>query len=182
MDVFSGIDIGTYSNFRLIGQQHPEVVEIIHHSATVGAYLWLFFLAILVGRWWYATGQFPLGDLVKVLGLILAVEAIRHLIGRPRPDDAQDYFGEVFSPGFPNGPTFRAVLISALMWETTTPGWGRWLGLLGAVLYCVWVMMIQLIGNLAYLTDVLASIALALAISFLAPRIFRSNAARRSAS
>src|SRR4029077_12285287 len=98
------------------------------------------------------------------------VEGLSYWLERPRPDDAQDFFGKLVGHGFPNGPAFRAVLISALMWETTKPGWGRWLGLLGATLYCTWVMMGQLVMHLGFLTDILGSLALALGISLLSPR------------
>jgi len=169
MDVFSGLDLGVYSSFRLLTRQSPEVATVMHGSAVAGGYLWTFFLAILVWRWWSATGRFPLADLLKVLLIIAAVEGLRIWLDRPRPDDAQDFFGKVVGQGFPNGPSFRAVLISALMWETTKPGWGRWLGLLGAVAYCVWVMMGQLMMHLGFLTDILASLSLAIGIALLSP-------------
>lgn len=172
MEIFNGIDIGTYSSFRVMTQGNPDLVPIMHGCALVGGYLWVFFLGILVWRWRSALGRFPTERLVKTLLMIAAVEALSRLLNRSRPDDAQDFFGAVVGNGFPNGPTFRAVLISALMWETTRPGWGRWLGLLGAILYCVWVMMGQLIMHLGFLTDILASLFLALGIGFLSPRIF----------
>lgn len=188
MDLFRAIDIGTYSTFRVLGLQTPELATIMRGSAMTGAYLWIVFLAILAWRWRATTGRFPIGNLVKVLAIMVAVETLRLLLKRGRPDDAQDYFAAISAaipnptlrdwyesfaaPGFPNGPTFRAVLISALMWETTQPGWGRWLGLLGAVLYCIWVIMSQLMAHLGFLTDVLASLSLALGIGFLSPRIF----------
>ncbi len=174
-NAFKGIDLGTYSSFRLLGQQAPELVLVMHGSAIAGSYLWIFFLAILVYRWRAISGRFPLGNLVKAILIIGAVESLRIWLDRPRPDDAQDFFGAVVGQGFPNGPAFRAVFISALMWETTKPGWGRWLGLLGAVLYCVWVMMGQLVMHLGFLTDILASLFLALGIGMLAPRIFSAH-------
>lgn len=182
IEKFQGIDLGTYSSLRLVGQKVPELADVMRHSALAGQFLWLLFLAILAWRWWAIEGRFPTGKLLRVLLIIAVVEAIRLLIDRPRPDDAQDILGSPDAPralfgflanggGFPNGPTFRAVLISALMWETTSAGWGRWLGLVGAVLYCSWVMMAQLLSHLAFLSDVLGSLALALAIGFLSPRI-----------
>src|SRR5438105_4568441 len=120
---FRGMDLGVYSGLRNVGQSVPEVMEVFRHSATIGPYLWIFFLAILVWRWWAICGAFPLGDLIKVLLFIGAVEVLGILIDRPRPDDAQDFFGQIVGRSYPNGPTFRAVLISALMWETSSPGW-----------------------------------------------------------
>src|SRR5262245_35974832 len=136
-DIFKGMDLGVYSSFRVAGQQVPELIDVMRHSATAGIYLWMFFLAILVWRWWTIEGSFPLGKLIKVLLIIALVEALRLLIDRPRPDDAQDILGSPDAPrtfisfimgggGFPNGPSFRAVLISALMWETASPGWCKW--------------------------------------------------------
>jgi membrane-associated phospholipid phosphatase len=171
MDVFNGLDLGAYSSFRVLGKQIPELAAAMYGAAVAGGFLWVLFLAILVWRWQAASGRFPLGNLIKVLLIIAAVEALSYWLDRPRPDDAQDFFQKVVGHGFPNGPTFRAVLISALMWETTKPGWGRWLGFLGAVLYCVWVMMGQLVMHLGFLTDVLASLALALGIGLLSPRL-----------
>lgn len=172
MDVLKGIDLGTYASMRLVGIQNPELFQILHGSAIAGGYLWVFFLAILVYRWRVDLGRFPAMNLLKTLTLIVLVEALRWAFDRPRPDDAQDFFGQVVGGSFPNGPTFRAVLISALMWETTKPGPGRWLGLLGAILYCVWVMLGQLMVHLAFLSDVLASLSLALGIGFLSPWMF----------
>src|SRR5262245_40395868 len=175
MDVFSGLDLGVYSSFRVLSRQIPELASAMHGSALAGGYLWMFFLAILVWRWWSASGPFPLGDLVKVLLIIAVVEGLSFWLDRPRPDDAQDFFKNVVGHGFPNGPSFRAVLISALMWDTTMPGWGRWLGLFGAVAYCVWVMMGQLMMHLGFLTDILASLSLAIGIGFLSPRLFATT-------
>ena len=166
----NGIDVGADSSFRIMAKQIPELAAVMHGSAIAGGYLWLFFLAILTWRWRSLTGRFPLGNLVKALLIIGAVEALSYWLDRPRPDDAQDFFKAVVGRGFPNGPAFRAVFISALMCETTKPGWGRWWGLLGAVLYCVWVMMGQMIVHLGFLTDILGSLFLALGIGLLAPR------------
>ena len=179
MDVFKGIDLGTYASFRLIGQQNPEIAQIMHGSAIAGGYLWIFFLAILAWRWWSIQGVFPFVNLAKALAIILLVEALRFGIDRPRPDDAQDFFRKVVGGSFPNDAAFRAVFISTMMVETAKPGQNRWLALLGAVLYCVWVMMGQLITHLAFLTDILGSLALALGIGFLAPRIFATGDPRR---
>jgi len=73
----------------------------MHGSAIAGGYLWMFFLAILVWRWWSASGRFPLGNLVKVLLIIAMVEALAYGLDRSRPDDAQDFFGKVVGHGFP---------------------------------------------------------------------------------
>jgi len=177
MDVFKGIDLGTYASFRLMAQQNPEIAQIMHGSALAGGYLWIFFLAILAWRWWSIGGVFPFVNLAKALAIILLVEAIRIGIDRPRPDDAQDFLGQVIGQSFPNGPAFRAVFISTLMVETAKPGLNRRLGFLGAVLYCVWVMMGQLLTHLAFLTDILGGLSLALGIGLLAPHLFETQAA-----
>src|SRR6476646_4423249 len=95
MDVFSGLDLGVYSSFRVLSRQIPELATVMHGSAMVGGYLWMFFLAILIWRWWSRAGRFPLADLLKVLFIIAAVEALSFWLDRPRPDDAQDFFGKV---------------------------------------------------------------------------------------
>ena len=62
-NAFKGIDLGTYSTFRLLGQQVPELVTVMHGSAIAGSYLWIFFLAILVYRWRSLAGGSPSGIL-----------------------------------------------------------------------------------------------------------------------
>jgi undecaprenyl-diphosphatase len=175
MDLFEGLDWGTYYFFRFQANSAPGWHDLMRIGDWLGSYLGAALVlagAVVVtrrpGRWRTAlvvVSAFLFGGML-VEGLKLATQ-------RPRPPDAQNMLATTEpSPSFPS----RAVFLAAFAWfmlgsafERRAPSTSLRVAMyLAATLSIVFVCVSQLWLGLHFVTDVLAALAGGIGLALLA--------------
>jgi undecaprenyl-diphosphatase len=166
MDLFEGLDWGTYYFFRFQANHAPDWVNrLMRVGDLIGSYfgvavLLTFAVAAAPSRWRRRTA---FAALAGFLFAGLLIEGVKLATGRLRPPDAQNVFGTAeMSPSFPS----RAVFLAGFAWmmlafplERRVAPQPRVAFYVVAALGIVFVCVSELWLGLHFVTDVLAGLA-----------------------
>lgn len=166
MDFLQGIDWGNYVHWQ--ARQIPWVQHFCLLVNYLGGYLVSSLIVLLALVWFLGQGQRRTALLAGVFVLIGVglVEGLRVVVGRPRPPESEHWLGLAKVQGsFPSGTIFLATMAWGLLLlaaeSAITSFWGRW-GLRGAVTAFLMLLgFCPLYLGLHYLSDEVASWALA---------------------
>jgi undecaprenyl-diphosphatase len=175
MDLFRGLDWGTYNTFQFMAKHSPGLQSYMEAGDWLGSYVGVAILLALTVLVFVRQKQWRAALAIVatfVLGIIL-VEGVKLATHRPRPPDAQNILASAeFSPSFPS----RAVFLAAFAWLMLATALERWtrnkkyriaiyvVAALGIVFVCVSVLWL----GLHFLTDVLAGLAGGLGLALVA--------------
>lgn len=172
MDMFDGLDWGTYYFFRFQANHAPALQTFMQLGSWVGSTIGVVIVLVL------ATAMTPLPwrrrvALVLLVSFLIGgvlVEGVKAVTQRPRPPDAQNILGGAeLSSSFPN----RAVFLAAFGWlmlaqalERRTMSHRLRVGIyVAAALLIIFVCVSELWLGLGFVTDVLAALAGGIALA-----------------
>jgi hypothetical protein len=176
MDAIESLDWGVYSHFRFQGQQYPAIFPFMrvayYLSSYVGVSIGLsiaVILFLLQGK-----RRSALVALVSFASAFILIDAVRFLVPRRRPEDAENWLGPHAMLGsYPSAGVFlfmlAMILISFAAWDLARP-WMRGAYVLIAALLTGWVCLSQFFLAIHFLTDVLGGITGAALIAWIAHR------------
>lgn len=175
MDMFDGLDWGTYYFFRFQANQAPALAQFMQVGSWLGSYVGDLIILVLA-----LAATPPLWRrrmaLVVVAGFLAGeaiVEGVKAATQRPRPPDAQNILGSNdTSSSFPNRAVFLAAfgcLMAALALERRSAH-SRWrVGFyVVAALVIIFVCVSELWLGLAFVTDILAALAGGIGLALIA--------------
>lgn len=165
MDIFQGLDWGTYSFFHYQSQQLTAVLGLMKPGYFLGAFgsyvLWAGLL-VLIGLTSPPNRAKLIRLTVASLLAMLLLEMVRWQLARPRPNDAGKFFEGALTGSFPAGPVaLWAVMLVAFPHGLSLAGMNRqgvWTVLIGCFLLLLYIMFSQLFLGLNFLSDVLAGL------------------------
>jgi undecaprenyl-diphosphatase len=162
MDLFEGLDWGTYYFFRFQANRLPDLNSLMQVGDWIGSYLGV---AILLAASVAITPRRRMALVVVITFLLgsLLVEGVKVATQRPRPPDAQNILGALELSSFPSRAVFLAAfawLILAMAVERRTERSGYRIAVYAcAGLGIVFVCVSELWLGLHFVTDVLAGLA-----------------------
>lgn len=176
MDAIESLDWGVYSHFRFQGQQYPAVLPLMQVAYYLSSYAGVSVgLAIAVILFW-VQGQrrSALVALVSLASAFGVIEAVRFLVPRRRPEDAENWLGpQAMLGSYPSAGVFlfmlALILIGLAVWDLARP-WQRGAYVVIAALLTAWVCLSQFFFAIHFLTDVLGGMAGATLIAWIAHR------------
>ena len=155
-----------------VGHREAWLTRLLQDLTNLGSVRVLLPLILVVGvGWWLRRRTWrPLGLLAAAyLGADLAFNAVKELVGRPRPP-AGILLTPVAGPGFPSGHATQAVAVYGMLAALTaaaTPRWSRKVAAWAAALVIVGTVAVsRLYLGTHWLTDVLGGLALGAAWLF----------------
>jgi len=174
MDAIETIDWGAYAHFAFIAGKDPEIVPFAkaHYYLSTSFGLlslvaFVLFLFVLQGR--------KRAALMMSLGLVVSmaiIEAMRLLVPRRRPPDAQNWLGASEMVGsFPSGSVFLFMLVMTFagfaLWSWLGRGARRYLFVGVATVLTVNVALSQFFLAIHFVSDVVGGIVGAVIVGFI---------------
>jgi undecaprenyl-diphosphatase len=165
-DLLRGMDHGGYYFFRHKAQHFPNLTPIMEVGDFLGGWILLALMMALILLIFLARGH-ARGVLIAAAGFAIAVgavEALRHLIGGKRPEDAQSLVAlDELARSFPARSvflfTFLGVVFLYSVWPLVKSLALGFTLTAAVVLLVIWLSVSQLFLGLHFVTDVMAGLA-----------------------
>ena len=183
MDAIESLDWGAYAHFSNEASRYPAVAEFMQNAYYLSSYVAVSLLLLIAVTLFLVQKKrrSALVVLVSFLAAVVLIEAIRWLVPRRRPEDAQLFLGpEAMRGSYPSAGVFLFTLvlifIAFALWSVLPRVWGRGAYVLIAALLVGWVCISQFFLAIHFVTDVIGGLAGAALVSWVAYKCLEPNA------
>ena len=175
MDAIESLDWGVYAHFSNEASRYPAVAEFMENAYYISSYVTVSGLLLIAVTLFLVQRKrrSALVVLISFLAAVVLIEAIRWLVPRRRPEDAQLFLGpDAMLGSYPSAGVFLFTLVLVLLafalWGQVPSVWGRGAYVLIAALLVGWVCISQFFLAIHFVTDVLGGLAGAALVSWVA--------------
>ena len=187
MDAIEALDDGAYSHFGHQIGQHPDIIDFMQPAYYFSSYVGVAVLFVIVMLLFLVQGRrrAAVVAFVSFLSAVALIQAVRMLVPRPNPPNADKWLGaEALSGSYPSAAVFLftlcMILLAFALWDRMGL-WMRGVFVVVAAALVGWVCMSGFFLALHYVTDVIGGLTGAALVGWIASRFIAEPVAASSA-
>jgi membrane-associated phospholipid phosphatase len=176
MDAIEALDDGAYAHFGYEAGKYPDIVLFMEPAYYYSSYVGVVVLFVIVVLLFLVQGKRrgAVVALISFASAIALIQAIRVLVPRPQPLNADQWLGaQAQSGSYPSAAVFLftlcLILLGFALWDRMGP-WMRGAFVVIAAALVGWVCMSGFYLALHYVTDVIGGLAGAVLVGWIASR------------